>query len=162
MTYPSLTVSRDKALCYGMPHIGARYTRDDVRAYEPVDDYVPCAACGRPASSIHHEPPRSASSCTDGKRKRPGSLLLRTEMGQFVLKPALIALCGTGTTGCHGKRHDGRLKIHWEFYEEADAEKWLSGWYLSRPDWSPHSERLYEIGRWIFEEGGKTWEFPKR
>ena len=156
MTYPSITVSRDKALCYGMPNIGARYTRDDVRAYELLDDYVPCAVCGRPATNVHHEPPRSSSSAG---RKRPGSLLLRTEMGQFVLKPSLIALCGSGTTGCHGKRHCGLLRIRWEFYEESDAEKWLSGWYLSRPDWSPHSERLYEIGRWIFEEYGETREY---
>lgn len=171
-------ISRDKAINYGMPHIGCKYTRDDVTATSFVpneEGWTPCAVCGRPATNRHHLPPRSVSSCTDEKgRRKPGSLLLPTKYGKFVLKPALIALCGSGTTGCHGKVHNRDIEIQWEFDNEAYEQLWLDGWFLAhgidgyvktrdgmlttRPI-MPHSKQLYRIGRWLITANGRTWEY---
>ena len=63
---------------------------------------------------------------------------------------ALIALCGSGTTGCHGKRHVGKVEITWEWFDEADAERWWSGELLSH-GYAPHDPMLYELGRWRIE-----------
>lgn len=176
MTGP-LHISRQVALNYGMPHIGCCYTRDDVTAtafLENEEGWTPCAICGRQATNRHHLPPRSTSRCTDEKgRKRPGSLLLHTDYGRFVLKPALIALCGSGTTGCHGHVHRRDYEIHWEFDTPEYEELWLSGWFLAHgiDGYSetedgllvanalvPHSKELYKVGRWVITAHGKTWE----
>lgn len=146
---------------YGMPHIGCRYTRDDVTATAFDDTYVPCAACGAKATNRHHEPPRGRHSAQDPEtgRRRPGSALMSTEWGRFVLKPALIALCGSGTTGCHAARHNHDIEIEWRFDTPEDEELWASGWLLAH-GMAPHSERLYGHGCWHFHDKrtGKRWE----
>lgn len=133
------------ASLYGMPHLGCEYLADDVNRYRALPESR-CAVCGRPHPNAHHEPPR-------GKGR---NFLLSTPMGQFVLKPALIALCGSGTTGCHGDRHGGRLKIRWEWDSDEYAEQWWDGTWLSK--YEPHSPRLFDLGRYVFERDGKEWE----
>ena len=59
-----------------------------------------CIVCGRYGTNRHHEPPKGLG----GERAWHGSLL---------------ALCGSGTTGCHGLRHAGRLKLEWR------NERWM-------------------------------------
>ena len=160
LVYPSAHIARADILGYGMPHIGCRYTRDDVAATAFDDDWVACAACGATATNRHHEPPRGRHDAVDAKgRKRPGALLLMTGWGRFVLKPALIALCGSGTTGCHARRHARELEIAWAFDTEEYAEQWESG-YLLAHGWQPHTERLYGIGCWHFHDkrNGRRWE----
>ena len=142
--------SYEKASLYGMPHIGCRYKRDDIAATAFDGDTRRCAGCARTngVHNRHHEPPRSN-----------GSFLLVTPIGQFVLKPALIDLCGSGTTGCHGERHSGKLKIRWEWDSPEYEEKWWSGYWLSRPYHDAHGKWLYQYGRYVFERNGQTWEY---
>jgi hypothetical protein len=84
---------------------------------------------------------------------------LVTPIGQFVLKPALIDLCGSGTTGCHGERHNGKLKIRWEWDSPEYEEKWWSGYWLSRPYHDAHGKWLYQYGKYVFERNGQSWEY---
>ena len=143
-------LSYETASLYGMPHIGCKYLRDDINATAWEDRYVRrCAVCGKVNGqhSRHHEPPK-------GK----GSFVLKTPMGKFVLKPALIDLCGSGTTGCHGKRHNRELAIRWEWDSEEYEEQWWSGYFLSRQLHEPHGKWLYWYGRYVFSVDGKTWE----
>jgi len=138
-------LSVETASLYGMPSIGCRYIRDDIRGTS-IEDTARCACCGAPAANAHHEPPRSK-----------GTFLMATQMGTFVLYPALIALCGSGTQGCHGKRHNGRLRIRWEWDSDGNAEKWWSGFWLSH-GYEPHSPRLFELGRYVFDLEGREME----
>lgn len=137
------------ASLYGMPHLGAGYYADDVNATRWVGEQRRCAACGRSTGfhSKHHEPPKS----------KGRSFLLCTPMGQFVLKPAIIDLCGTGTTGCHGDRHNGLLAIRWEWDSDESAEQWWNGYLLSH-GYVPHDPRLFVLGRYIIERGGVEME----
>ena len=142
--------SYEKAKLFGMPHIGCKYRRDDINETAFIDDTRRCAGCGRTngAHNRHHEPPKSN-----------GSFLLVTPRGKFVLKPALIDLCGSGTTGCHGERHNKKLKITWEWDSGEYEEQWWSGYLLSRPYHEPHGKWLYGFGRYIFERNGQRWEY---
>lgn len=144
---------------YGMPHIGAWYKTENVKDYAH-DRYVPCASCGLPASNVHHEPARGSSSCKDPKtgKKIPGSFLFDTPKGRFVLLPALICLCGTGTTGCHGKRHNGELKIRWEWDSEESERKWWDGTFLSKGR-EPNGEWLWSHGKYVFTDSGREWSY---
>lgn len=126
--------SIENAECLGKPHIGARYLFSG-----RIDRYIleynaTCAVCGRPATNVHHQPFRS---------KGKGIII-----GGKLLRPSLIALCGSGTTGCHGKVHNGKLKIRWVWIDESIAERWWDGSLFSR--FPPHSERVYEYGYWDF------------
>ena len=144
-------LSYETAKLYGMPHIGCHYIRDDVNATAWDDRIVRrCAVCGRVngQQSKHHEPPKGKGS----------NFTLATPLGQFVLKPALIGLCGSGTTGCHGDRHNGTLSIRWEWDTEEDEEKWWNGYWLSRTFNEPHGKWLYWHGRYVFEKNGVSWE----
>ena len=138
-------LSYDTASLFGMPHVGCRYTREDVSATAWDGDSRLCAVCGRVGGSHskHHEPPRSK-----------GRFILRTPVGQFVLLPALIDLCGSGTTGCHGERHNGLLRIRWEWDTPEDERMWWSGEYLKR-GWKPNGKWLFDHGCYVFERGGR-------
>lgn len=136
-------LSREAATKYGMPHIGAEYYGEGVNAYRPLDR-PRCPVCGRPASNVHHEPAKGST----------GTWTLRTKVGIFVLRPALIALCGTGTTGCHGERHAGLLRVSWRWDDPVDEEAWLNGFLLSH-GFEPHDPRLYGYGCWTFERNGE-------
>lgn len=130
----------EDAQCYGMPHLGAHYYADGVNYYTRDTDL--CTVCGMRATNTHHHPPK-------GKARR---FTLATPNGVFRLKPALIALCGSGTTGCHGLIHNRKVLIRWKWYSEENQEKWFSGYYLSHGI-EPHSERLYEFGCWTIGDG---------
>jgi len=139
----------ETAKLYGMPHIGAKYYREHVDATKFTGDYRRCACCGKTggAHSKHHEPPKG----------RGSSFILKTPMGRFVLLPALIDLCGSGTTGCHGDRHNGDLGIRWEWDSDEYEEKWWDGTLLSR-GMKPNGAWLFEYGRYIFSKGDREWE----
>lgn len=143
-------LSYQKASLYGMPHIGCKYRYEDINSTMWDGDFRRCACCGRSggAHNRHHEPPKSN-----------GLFVLETEYGRFVLLPALIDLCGSGTEGCHGDRHNGKLGIRWEWDSDEYAEKWWSGWFLSRPYHEPHGSWLYGYGCYVFERGDGEWRF---
>ena len=145
-------LSIDKARLYGMPHIGCRYTAKGLDATAFAAEHPRCACCGRTNGSHnrHHEPPRSN-----------GTFRLETQKGTFELRPALIDLCGSGTTGCHGDRHNGRLRIRWE-WDTAEAEhRWWSGYWLSQPEHEPNGQWLFKYGRYIFTRDGVSWEYRR-
>ena len=129
----------DTASKFGMPHIGGHYNGAGLDTYHRTSDA--CTICGRPATNLHHDPPRSK-----------GFFVLQTKWGAFVLRPALIALCGSGTTGCHNDFHGGsRYKARWIWHSDEAAEKWWSGWFLSH-GYQPHDPRLFEHGHWEIED----------
>ena len=66
------------------------------------------------------------------------------------------AACGI-TTGCHGKRHNGLLRIRWEWDDEVIERKWWNGFLLSH-GYAPHCPQLFDFGRYVLEADGKTWE----
>ena len=140
-------LSVNDARIYGMPHIGCAYSGSSMSSTMWTGEHMKCAACGQTAMSghsKHHEPPRSK-----------GTFLLRTKLGQHLLRPALIDLCGSGTTGCHGDRHNGLLKITWEWDCDEDEEKWWSGWYLAH-GFRQHDPRFFEHGCYLFTRDGRT------
>lgn len=133
------------AACFGMPHIGAYYLHDNADSNK-LEHGAFCAVCGRPANNSHHEPPKGA-----GGRYR--QFTMYSDWGMFILKPALVALCGSGTTGCHGARHNGNFRIEWEWFDDTYAEQWWSGYLLSH-GYVPHDPKLYELGQWRITSGG--------
>lgn len=136
-------MSYEKAVNYGMPHIGAYYSGGSVDSHGR-DPFSVCAVCGQPATNAHHEPPKGSSRL----------FLLRSKMGTFVLRPSLIALCGSGTMGCHGDRHRGELSFRWVWDDEDMESAWWDGTLLSH-DTIPHSRRLYNWGHWEIYRGNE-------
>ena len=128
------------AECYGKPHYMAHYlgknpTLASVDKYELDDDAV-CICCGARATNSHHSPPKGIRRVFN----------LRTDRGSFLLRPSLLAVCGSGTTGCHGKFHSGLLKVQWIWDEEGFLNGWWSG---SIPEsYEIHSSDLYTCGFW--------------
>lgn len=56
-----------------------------------------CAVCGRYASNLHHVVQKGMGGVSrDVERRIPK-----------------VALCGSGTTGCHGLVHERRLHLNW-------------------------------------------------
>lgn len=123
------------AQCFGMPHAGAHYAGGGVRTNR-LDRFAECAICGAPASNSHHVPPV-------GMGARNASFTLHGHK----LRPALIALCGSGTTGCHGLIHAGMVSVSWGWDDDEAAEEWWSGRMLER--FGEHSPELYGFGRWV-------------
>lgn len=71
-----------------------------------------------------------------------------TPRGTWDLRSPLFCLCGSGTTGCHGKFHGGaRLKAEWKWRSTAYEEAWWNGELLQT--YGPHSPGLYEYGYWL-------------
>lgn len=127
---------KERAELYGKPHLGARCTHG--AAYEPTQ--ARCAVCGRRACNCHHVARRSW-----GKTFR-----LVTPNGVWELRSPLFALCGSGTTGCHGKFHDGGLRAEWVWRTGAAEEAWWSGTLLR--EYPPHSPDLYMFGYWAITD----------
>lgn len=124
---------------YGKPHIGAHYRNNGVKSHVLDDDYVPCAVCGKPATNVHHDPPLRFGH----------EFPLWSEGGRrwIYLHPALFALCGSGTTGCHNGFHGGARYVPEWVWDYPDAqEEWWSGKLLEILE--PHSEGLYQFGHW--------------
>lgn len=138
-------LSYEKAMLYGMPHIGARYThngqkwkRNGARRYERTQEW--CAICGRPSNNCHHVVPISNGAVFE----------LCTPRGNFPLRSPLFAVCGSGTTGCHSGFHGGAwLKARWLWDSPAYGEAWCNGELLAR--FAPHHPALYCYGQWEIE-----------
>lgn len=130
---------------YGKPSIGAHYTAFDLNRHK-LDQMAPCTICGRMADNAHHWPPKSKRAFT-----------LMTPVGQFVLLPPLFAVCGSGTTGCHGDWHRRLIDVEWVWDEERFRDAWWDGTLLKK--WKP-GDWLFEYGRYRFTDtrGGRTWE----
>lgn len=127
----------ERAELYGKPHLGCRYTSGDrYEALQPV-----CAVCGRRAGSCHHVARRSW-----GKAFR-----LETENGTWDLRSPLFALCGSGTTGCHGRFHTAGLRAEWRWRSDEYGEAWWRGELLR--DYGPHHPGLYGYGCWVVTDG---------
>ncbi|MBO7701908.1 MAG: hypothetical protein J6S36_03250 [Eggerthellaceae bacterium] len=77
-----------------------------------------CIVCGRFGVNRHHEPPKGLG-------------------GERAWKGSLVSLCGSGTTGCHGLRHAGRLKLR--FNETDDRWEWIgtNSRGLTTRQWTP-------------------------
>lgn len=85
-----------------------------------------CIVCGRyrgfktPKGGAHHEPPKGTG-------------------GAKAWKGALLSLCGSGTTGCHGLRTAGKLELQfddeagWMWRGESSRGK-SEDWQLCRDD----------------------------
>lgn len=136
------------AECFGKPHWQARYRSDNatpksVNSYT-LEENATCIVCGRKATNAHHCPPKGIM------RVFP----LVTERGLFSLRPALLAVCGSGTTGCHGDIHAGRIKVTWEWDHEGFQDAWWDGSLLEAS--GPHSPDLFACGFWRITRDGKT------
>lgn len=130
------SLSLATAECYGKPHIRCHYQNNSVRSHRR-DENAACACCGRFATNAHHNPPLSKGE----------AFTLQTPNGTWKLKPSLIAVCGSGTTGCHDGFHGGaRYKIEWVWLSEEYADMWWSGELLAI--YAPHSKELYFFGYW--------------
>lgn len=129
-------LSVDVAECYGKPHIGAWYVshNDNINSYRFDHDSM-CPICRGRATNVHHCP-----------QKSKGLFVLHGH----ILKPSLFALCGSGTTGCHGKMHQRLIVPKWHWYSDDYAESWWNGEMLEFIE--PHSRELFEYGGWVFEK----------
>lgn len=129
--------SLEDAECMGKPHFGARYTTKDAKN---LGGYVReswlCSICGRDAINTHHQPYRQ-------------TFEMVTPNGIWTLKPALFALCGSGTTGCHGAIEHNRIKVRWKWDTPEAEAAWWSGELLAK--YGPHSIELYRFGAWDIE-----------
>lgn len=130
-------LSKERAELYGKPHLGARYTGG--RRYELTQPR--CCVCGRRATNCHHVARRSW-----GREFR-----LVTPRGTWDLRSPLFALCGSGTTGCHGRFHGGAgLRAEWRWLSEEYEEAWWDGRLLRLCE--PNGPRLYEYGYWAITD----------
>lgn len=139
-------VPKDRAELYGKPHVGARYVGN---RYELTAER--CVICGRQATNCHHIAPR-----------RCGDFALVTPRGTWRLRSPLIALCGSGTTGCHDGFHGGaRYRPEWVWDEPEFEEAWWDGTLLCEHD--PHDPALYAYGHWAITntKTGRTIEITE-
>lgn len=142
------------AECYGKPHFLCAYRADEFgsgkdEAVKAVNatrlfEGARCMCCGRPATNAHHWPPkRTAPTFTLHYRR---------------LRPALFALCGSGTTGCHNGWHgEARYRALWLWDSDGYAAEWWEGRMLE--ELGAHTQDLYAYGCWelydTFE--GRIW-----
>ncbi|WP_077597848.1 hypothetical protein [Olsenella urininfantis] len=123
----------------GKPHFGAYYAGSGVRTNRLVRG-ARCAVCGAPATNSHHEPQVGMGG---GRASLP--------LAGHGLRPALIALCGSGTTGCHGMVHAGLLRIAWEW--DGDGSDWWEG-RLPGDLYEGNAAGLYGLGCWVVRDRG--------
>src|SRR4249919_4099970 len=92
-------------------------------------DHNCCRRCGKPATNVHHRINRGM-----GGSKRTDDLT------------ALVMLCGSGTTGCHG------------YVTTHPEEAYRTGWSIPRRDPEPPETvplvDLYGRAFWLEEDGG--------
>ena len=130
------------AECYGKPHIGCGYKSKNVNSHF-IEKGAVCAVCGRSATNAHHWPPKGRCSTFT--------------LNGMKMNPALIALCGSGTTGCHGAWHDGRFKALWRWDCEDAAMEWWEDGFCGL---APHDPMLYRFGCWeLYDlQEGRIWQ----
>ena len=133
------------AECYGKPHFLCEYTGSGVNGTRLFDG-ARCMTCGRMATNAHHWPP-----------KRTASTFTRND--GITLRPALFAVCGHGTTGCHDGWHGGaRFRALWLWDSDEYARRW---WESNWPDEiGHHSSELYLYGCWeVYDlRNGLIWQ----
>lgn len=140
--------SREKAILFGMPHLGCEYT-DMSGSYHAVQPF--CAICGRPAASCHHVVPLSWARTVG----------IRVGNKVHVLRSPLFALCGSGTTGCHNGFHGGAfLKARWEWDDVESEKAWESGELVEL--YGAHSPKLFDHGKWIIENAATGAAMERR
>lgn len=98
------------------------YDRENAASWPDMGERR-CIVCGSPSPNKHHMPPKG----TGRKGKWQG---------------ALLALCGSGTTGCHGRVHHGDLELR--FMEG----RW---WWRGR-------SRHVESRRWVPCRDDDDWD----
>ena len=130
------------AECYGKPHIRCHYTGNGVNSHK-LDEGALCAICGTKATNAHHWPPK-------------GRCQTFTLNG-VTMKPALIALCGSGTVGCHGEWHAGRFRALWKWDCDDAAREWWEGGFCGL---APHDPHIYRFGCWELYDlkEGRIWQ----
>ena len=131
-------------MLYGLPHIHCHYEGKGVNTHK-LDEDAACICCGRIATNAHHYPPKG----TAPVRHRHG----------YELRPALFAVCGSGTTGCHNGWHGGaQYTAEWIWDSPEDALRWEDGTYLEQC--GPHNPQLYLHGYWVItdKKQGFSWE----
>ena len=141
--------------CYGKPHYLCGYrmaTFPDskegrVQAVNRTRlfDGARCMCCGRPATNAHHWPPKGTAHTF--------------RLGTHVLRPALFAVCGSGTTGCHDGWHGGaRFRALWKWDAEYLAKEWWEGSLIDEV--GEHSNELYRYGCWEAYDllDGRIWQ----
>lgn len=133
-------LSLEQAEKFGKPCIGAHYTGRTAHDYT-LEECARCAICGRPATNAHHEPHL-------GMGGRNSRFVLNADNESMPLLPSLIALCGSGTTGCHGLVHSGRYKIAWEWFEDRFERDWWDGKMLC----IVQDPELYDFGQWVITD----------
>ena len=133
--YP-LGLSRSRAELFGKPNVGAEYVGRE-RYVHTADR---CPVCGAPAGSVHHLCPRGTAR----------SIEIVGPDGPTLLRSSLVALCGSGTTGCHGRMHSRELEVEWEWYRPAYEAMWWDGLLLASVE--PHSNDLYRYGCWAIRD----------
>ena len=122
------------AEAYGKPHFLCTYTGKSVNATKMFDGAT-CMCCGKLATNAHHWPPKGTAPTftwhQDGRK----------------LRPALFAVCGTGTMGCHDGWHGGaRFRALWRWDSDEYARDWWEGDMLEKL--GEHSNALYRYGCW--------------
>lgn len=127
---------------FGMPCVGAHYEGSGVRTNR-LDDGARCTFCRMPATNSHHVPAVGM-----------GAGNATFTLHGYRLRPALIALCGSGTTGCHGECHSGLMRIEWRWDSDEYAEAWWMGDLLR--EYGPANPLLFGYGEWVIERPGKT------
>ena len=94
--------------------------------------------------------------------RRCGDFALVTPRGTWRLRSPLIALCGSGTTGCHDGFHGGaRYRPEWVWDEPEFEEAWWDGTLLCEHE--PHDPALYGYGHWAIADTktGRTIEITE-
>lgn len=126
----------------GKPCVGAEYAGNgDAHRLEAG---ARCFICGRPAANAHHEPPKGMGG---------GAFRLDTPNGPRILRPPLLAVCGSGNAcGCHAMLHKGIAKVRWEWDSELFEREWLEG--RLDEELYENDERLFAMGRYMVEVGG--------
>lgn len=138
-------LSAERAELFGKPHIGAFYARKGDRHSQRVEDGASCVCCGRRATNAHH-------ACPLG---RAGQIAV----GGKTLFSALVAVCGSGTAGCHNGFHGGsRYEIGWVWHSAESAREWWSGEMFARGI-EPYSPELYAFGHYVIRDKARGIEW---
>ena len=99
---------------------GMIYDREQAASWPDFGGFY-CIVCGKPNANAHHIPPIGT-----GRRDR--------------WQGAIVRLCGSGTTGCHGAFHAGKLELRytpdgWEWRGESSPMDGRPGLIARR--WTP-------------------------
>ena len=88
-----------------------------------------------------------------GQRPTPTTSRLDTPKGPRILRPPLLAVCGSGNAdGCHAMLHKGIAKVRWEWDSELFEREWLEGRLAE--ELYRNDGRLFAMGRYVIEIGG--------